>query len=175
MAWIDATTVASLTGPHLLYAFIWFLPGLWRQGFSKPVKAFQIAATLGKVLQFTAVVAWYTVKSKEQGLKLDLLEVTWLQWGAFFALVFLGQVLNISVYNTLSTNGVYYGTKLGKKVAWQHGFPFNTVSHPQYLGAVLTVWGIASLLWDVSPPGLATLAGYWTLLYGITAFWEQFL
>lgn len=47
---------------------------------------------MSAVLQFTAVVAWYTVKSEEQGLKLDLLEVTWLQWGAFFALVFLGQV-----------------------------------------------------------------------------------
>ena len=85
------------------------------------------------------------------------------------------QVLNFSVYSTLSTNGVYYGTKLGKKVAWQHGFPFNTVSHPQYLGAVLTIWGFASLLWDVSPPGLLTLAAYWTSLYAITAFWEQFL
>lgn len=47
---------------------------------------------MSAVLQFTAVVAWYTVKSKEQRVKLDLLEVTWLQWGAFFALVFLGQV-----------------------------------------------------------------------------------
>ncbi len=85
------------------------------------------------------------------------------------------QVLNISVYNTLSTNGVYYGTKLGKKVGWVRGFPFNTVSHPQYLGAVLTVWGVASLLWDLSPPGLLILAGYWTALYAMTAFWEQFL
>lgn len=85
------------------------------------------------------------------------------------------QVLNIAVYQTLSTNGVYYGAKLGKKVAWKHGFPFNTVSHPQYLGAVLTIWGLTSLLWDVSPPGITTLAVYWSLLYAITAFWEQFL
>lgn len=35
---------------------------------------------------------WYVVKSREQGLKLDLLRVTWLQWGLFFGLVFLGQV-----------------------------------------------------------------------------------
>ena len=45
------------------------------------------------MLQFIAVVAWYAVKSKEQELKLDLLKVTWLQWVAFFALVFLGQVI----------------------------------------------------------------------------------
>lgn len=48
MAWIDGATVASLTVPHMLYAFIWFLPGYWRQAFPKPVKAFQVAATLGK-------------------------------------------------------------------------------------------------------------------------------
>ncbi|CAL8465565.1 g5101 [Coccomyxa elongata] len=175
MAAVDATTVASLTAPHLMYALIWFLPGLWKRVFSKPVKAFKVAATIGKALQFSAVVGWYVVKSREQGLKLDLLKVTWLQWGLFFGLVFLGQVLNIAVYQTLSTNGVYYGAKLGKKVAWKHGFPFNTVSHPQYLGAVLTIWGLTSLLWDVSPPGLTTLAAYWSLLYAITAFWEQFL
>ena len=48
MAWIDSATVATITAPHLLYAFIWFLPGLWRRGFRKPVKAFEIAASLGK-------------------------------------------------------------------------------------------------------------------------------
>lgn len=85
------------------------------------------------------------------------------------------QVLNISVYQTLSSNGVYYGTKFGKKVVWVRKFPFSVVSHPQYIGVVLTIWGVTSLLLNQSPPGLVTLAAYWTLLYAITAMWEQFL
>ncbi len=50
MAAVDATTVASLTAPHMLYALIWFLPGLWKRAFSKPVRAFKFAATIGKGL-----------------------------------------------------------------------------------------------------------------------------
>lgn len=85
------------------------------------------------------------------------------------------QVLNIAVYRRLTNTGVYYGTKLGKKVAWKTGFPFNVVGHPQYVGAVFTIWGLATLVWGQSPPGTITLAVYWTLLYGIAALQEQFL
>ncbi len=48
------------------------------------------------VLQALAFFEWYSVKSREEGLKLDLLKVPMGQWGAFFLLVFLGQV-HISV------------------------------------------------------------------------------
>ena len=44
------------------------------------------------VLQALAFFEWYSVKSREEGLKLDLLKVPMGQWGAFFLLVFLGQV-----------------------------------------------------------------------------------
>ncbi len=84
-------------------------------------------------------------------------------------------MLNIAVYRQLSTNGVYYGTRLGKKVAWKTGFPFSVVRHPQYVGAVLTIWGFVTLVWGQAPPGLVTLAVYWTLLYVITALHEQFI
>ena len=46
------------------------------------------------VLQALAFFEWYSVKSREEGLKLDLLKVPIGQWGAFFLLVFLGQVSN---------------------------------------------------------------------------------
>ena len=48
MGAIDSGVVAAITAPHLLYAFIWFLPALWRQVFSKPVRAFQTSATVLK-------------------------------------------------------------------------------------------------------------------------------
>ena len=120
---MDSAAVAAITAPHLLYAFIWFMPELWRNIFSKPIRAFQLSATILKgrafalrallrstcvggfeklhvsevhavlaVLQALAVFEWYSVKSSQEGLKLDLLKVPMGQWGAFFLLVFLGQV-----------------------------------------------------------------------------------
>ena len=48
MGAIDSSVIAAITAPHLLYAFVWFLPALWRQVFSKPVRAFQTSATVLK-------------------------------------------------------------------------------------------------------------------------------
>ena len=47
---------------------------------------------MGAVLQVLAVFEWYSVKSQQEGLKLDLVKVPLGQWGAFFLCVFLGQV-----------------------------------------------------------------------------------
>ena len=47
---------------------------------------------MGAVLQVLAVSEWYSVKSQQEGLKLDLLKVPLGQWGAFFLCVFFGQV-----------------------------------------------------------------------------------
>ena len=79
------------------------------------------------------------------------------------------------MYQALGSNGVHYGVKFLKKVAWQRGFPFNVVRHPQYVGAVLTIWGCLALVWGQAPGGMLTLALYWTLLYAATALWEDFL
>lgn len=51
-----------------------------------------LSSSVYAVLQVVTVVYWYSVKSHQQGLKLDLLKVPMGQWGAFFLLVFLGQV-----------------------------------------------------------------------------------
>jgi methylene-fatty-acyl-phospholipid synthase len=83
--------------------------------------------------------------------------------------------LNVAVYRRLGDNGVYYGTKLGKKVAWKTGFPFSVIRHPQYVGAVLTIGGFVALVWGQAPNGVITLGAYWALLYCITALQEQFL
>ncbi|CAK0786537.1 hypothetical protein CVIRNUC_009750 [Coccomyxa viridis] len=176
MGAIDSSVIAAITAPHLLYAFVWFLPALWRQVFSKPVRAFQTSATVLKVLQVVILLRWYSVKSQHEGLKgLNLMKVPMGQWGAFFLCVFLGQVLNIAVYRVLGEKGVYYGSRLGKKVAWHKEFPFNLVSHPQYVGAVLTITGFSALVYGQAPQGAMTLAGYWASLYAVTALQEQFL
>lgn len=57
-------------------------------------------------------------------------------------LIVIGQVLNFSVFARLGSNGVFYGSKLGYPVPWQTGFPFNWVNHPQYVGTVMSIWGL---------------------------------
>ena len=56
------------------------------------------------------------------------------------------QALNVGIYRAIGNPGVYYGFKLGHHVPWHTGFPFNVVSHPQYVGSALTVWGAVILV-----------------------------
>jgi len=57
------------------------------------------------------------------------------------ALLVLGQVLNASVFVRLGKTGVFYGSRFGQTVPWCSEFPFSVLRHPQYVGAVLSIWG----------------------------------
>lgn len=57
-------------------------------------------------------------------------------------LIAVGQILNISVFRRLGTTGVFYGTRFGHDVPWRDGFPFSVFKHPQYVGTVLSIWGL---------------------------------
>ncbi len=61
--------------------------------------------------------------------------------GAGAGAILLGQALNFSVFRRLGRTGVFYGARFGYRVTWVKGFPFSLVKHPQYVGAVLTIWG----------------------------------
>ncbi len=52
-----------------------------------------------------------------------------------------GQILNLSVFYRLGVVGVFFGDRLGHEVPWCRAFPFSWISHPQYVGALLTIWG----------------------------------
>jgi methylene-fatty-acyl-phospholipid synthase len=121
-------------------------------------------------------VAAFVASLRPAGLCLDLSTVTLPQWLAFLLLVSYGQSLNVGIFHAIGTAGVYYGFKLGHQIPWVTGWPFDTVSHPQYVGSVLTVWGCVALLWSQAPPAaLLALAGFWTLVYAATAVQEQCL
>ena len=85
------------------------------------------------------------------------------------------QTLNVSMYNAIGKKGVYYGEKLGSKVPWCTSFPFSVVCHPQYVGSVLSIWGVFALVYAQGPATLWTVATYWTGLYFVTGLIEQFL
>lgn len=80
-------------------------------------------------------------------------------------LIAFGQILNFSVMRRLGSEGVFYGNRFGRDVAWQTGFPFSFFAHPQYLGALLSVWGFMLAMrypnadWLVLP--LISTVYYW--------------
>ena len=47
----------------------------------------------------------------------------------------------MSVLYRLGKVGVFYGNKFGHAIPWCRAFPFSLLKHPQYVGAVLTIWG----------------------------------
>lgn len=65
---------------------------------------------------------------------------------AAIGLIAVGQVLNAAVFARLGVPGVFYGNRFGYALPRVASFPFSIVSHPQYLGAVLTIWGLFLLL-----------------------------
>uniref|UniRef100_A0A1D2ABM8 phosphatidyl-N-methylethanolamine N-methyltransferase n=1 Tax=Auxenochlorella protothecoides TaxID=3075 RepID=A0A1D2ABM8_AUXPR len=167
----DWYVITTLALPHLLYAYIWFNSSTWLKTFGKKsVQRFETAAWLLKVLQFSSVIYWYSVK-KPEGVILG--SISPFAAGISLVLLAAGQALNIGIYRAIGHAGVYYGFKLGHKVPWVEGFPFNVVSHPQYVGSVLSVWAAAILVWAQGPAGLGLLVAYWTGLYVITAIQES--
>ena len=59
-----------------------------------------------------------------------------------------GQLLNVMVWYKIGIVGVCYGCKFGRNVPWCTDFPYSHFAHPQYLGAILTVWGMFILSWN---------------------------
>lgn len=174
--------MAAMAAPHFLYAFVWLWPSVWLSIFGKEnaLSTFTLCGFLGKVMQAQVVLIWFW-SSRSSGLCL-LQPIGILQWLAALMLIASGQALNLACFKALGTDGVYYGAKLGKTIPWVTCWPFNHgLSHPQYMGSALTVWGIAILLHSqmtVGSPaqnGVVMAACGWTALYALSAATEQYL
>ena len=78
--------------------------------------------------------------------------------------------------STTGKEGVYYGVRLGRPIAWYEGFPFTVVPHPQYVGCILCIWGVVAVLLSqvAVDAGLLTVAGVWTGYYVFTGVIEHF-
>lgn len=90
-------------------------------------------ANVLKVIQFTAL---FFCTSWETAFKMPL----W-QWAVALTLIAAGQHLNFLVYHLLGVDGVYYGSRFGKKLAWVTAYPYNTMRDPQYIGSMITLFG----------------------------------
>jgi methylene-fatty-acyl-phospholipid synthase len=56
--------------------------------------------------------------------------------------IVVGQTLSLAVFYRLGRTGAFFGDRLGYQVPWCDAFPFSLLAHPQYVGAVLTIWGV---------------------------------
>ena len=106
------------------------------------------------VVQFSAVVYWYALRSPSG---VALAAVPPAAWAAAALLVAAGQALNIGIFKAIGHAGVYYGFKLGHKVPWVDGFPFNVVQHPQVRRRLEGVggWGAVASFSVVQHPQVA--------------------
>lgn len=103
------------------------------------------------MVQFASLLFWLWV-IRPTGLCFSPEAIPLWRWLVFLLLTTVGQALNVGIYKAIGKTGVYYGFKLGRKVPWVTGFPFNVMSHPQYVGTTMTIWGVLLLIHAVTLP-----------------------
>ena len=68
--------------------------------------------------------------------------------------------------------GVFYGDRLGYALTWWTAFPFSLLSHPQYVGALLTIWGFF-LAWCFPRADWYVLPVLETVYYALGSWVEE--
>src|SRR5262245_51396499 len=145
-AFLFAAVLLSLE--RITYAWIWQRPEAFRAlgrraGLEDPVDAPQLLFTGFKAIQITVFVSWCLAFGARTGWPDNLGTPAGLLG---IALIGAGQTLNASVFVRLGRIGVFYGNRFGHRTPWLDGFPFSLLDHPQYVGAVMTIWGFFLLL-----------------------------
>ncbi len=82
-----------------------------------------------------------------------------------------GQLLNFAVFQRLGRVGVFYGVRFGHEVPWCTSFPFSVMRHPQYVGALLSIWGFF-LVTRYPAPDWLILPLLESIYYGLGARFE---
>ena len=142
--WTALGVAAALLGvERAVYVWIARAPASFRRWCARdlggrlggPVTAVQWLFLGFKVLQAGVFVGWCTGR----GGTFFALHLPSLVGGA--GLLVVGQALNGLVLYRLGRVGMFFGDRLGHIVPWCRAFPFSVLAHPQYVGAVLTIWG----------------------------------
>jgi phosphatidyl-N-methylethanolamine N-methyltransferase len=104
----------------------------------QPTAALRRLFYVFKVLQVSTFVGWcyYFSSGSLVSVRGSFVPVT---IGAL--LVIIGQVLNFGVFYRLGSLGVFYGNRFGHEIPWCREFPFSLFDHPQYIGALVSIWG----------------------------------
>ncbi len=144
--WSLLLAAGALSVERVCYAWVWHNPAAFRRWCSKPVIALfgepvDVLCNLFfcfKTIQLAVFFGWCYLYGEGAVIPPGG-DGVWVTVGG--SLIVAGQLLNLGVFVQLGTIGVFYGNKLGYDVPWCRGFPFSLLRHPQYVGAVLSVWG----------------------------------
>ena len=151
----DTLLVALLvSSSSALYTLIWFRPRAFAGACSRalgggdPSRAMARVCMLLKVAQLAGIAhlaQWDWRAQLEAAARLPPALAV-----AAAALVLCGQALNLSVYATLGSDGVYYGARFGKSISWVYGWPYSLggvkIRDPQYLGCMLSLLGAFAII-----------------------------
>lgn len=135
-----------LSFERICYPWIWRAPATFQAWcgrsalgwIGEPVEVLRVLFYGFKILQCAIFVGWCYFFGDGSLLphSANLISV-----GLGIALIVTGQTLNASVFYRLGKVGVFYGDKFGYKIPWCRKFPFSWLKHPQYVGALLSIWG----------------------------------
>jgi len=174
--WAALTIAAALLSlERIFYAWVWRHPDSFRVfcerriagALRDPVSGVRDFFYLFKALQAGVFVAWcYIFRGSDPApLRTRPLALA-------FGLIVAGQILNLGVFLRLGGVGVFYGNIFGHELPRCEQFPFSILRHPQYVGALLSIWGLFLLLrfphqdWMLLPM-------VETVYYGLGAHFEQ--
>ena len=168
---------AALSLERVTYAWIWYRSNRFRAWCQRPgladlggpVASLRILFYIFKAVQIGVFAAWFyafgtgVVWPPDAPTPAVMLGVV---------LCGCGQLLNWSVFHRLGTVGVFYGDRFGYHVARCTAFPFSMTAHPQYLGAVMSIWGLFLIMRFPHPDWYAVPAVE-TAYYLVAARLEQ--
>jgi methylene-fatty-acyl-phospholipid synthase len=144
--WSLLLAASLLSIERIWYAWVWHNPSSFRRFCTQPGVAFFGAPIdvlrncfLGfKSLQLAVFFGWCYLYGEGTIIPPGN-DGPWMAMTG--ALIVIGQALNLGVFVQLGKIGVFYGNKLGYYVPRCERFPFSLLRHPQYVGAVLSIWG----------------------------------
>jgi methylene-fatty-acyl-phospholipid synthase len=144
--WIFVGAAALLSLERICYLRIWRAPDEFRAACARPwlawmggpVEVLRQFFCGFKLLQCAVFLTWCFIYGDG-----SLQPANGSAWFLGLAAIMIasGQALNLAVFYRLGKIGVFYGNKFGHKIAWSRKFPFSCLKHPQYLGALLSIWG----------------------------------
>lgn len=177
--WVFFIAAVLLSFERVCYIYIWRFPDTFQAFCERPF----VAANFGdgpvdvlqklfygfKAIQFAVFFGWCDFFGSGSLLPLEAGHV-WL--GAGLSLIIVGQILNFGVFYRLGKIGVFYGNKFGYEIAWCQRFPFSFLDHPQYIGALLSIWGFF-LATRFPHDDWYILPALETLYYVVGAYYER--
>lgn len=141
-----------------------------------PCSMMETFVTGFKVVQFTYVMNDIVNTHSQEWERIQQFDLQLLCVVIGLPLLIVGQILNLAVYRTIGRKGVYYGTQFGVPTGmpWCTGFPYNRLENPQYIGVILTFWGIYYILASSAHPLNSFFAVPWaaTIVYGWSCKYE---